>query len=311
MKLTLNRVVSLDEVWDRALRWVEALSRLQEEAVYFTMTPQWMGLSADLYGYAGDLFHARVDTPVGEQHFLMEFFEQGDGTWRFAPPLAPYPLSPLWRLPVPTRDVPRVLRGLWDHACALAGHAQGEILLPVWDELLALEGIDNHAIGQVRVLSSLGQVASVDQLAYQIRNHHLRKKFLKAARLRDVELEILVSPGAVMEALDLFLDPLDLLLVDRAFLTMVYPLLAQRGWLKIFLLRMEGWLVAAASVVQFARRATIHLFWEKPYEFKIPFLWALSWYVLEHALEEGVMEVYNFPLELGGHKPVRQIRVRF
>jgi len=311
MKLILSRVVSMDEVWDRASRWVEALSRLQEEAVYFTMTPQWMGLSADLYGYAGDLFYVRVDTPGGEQHFLMEFFEQEGGTWRFAPPLAPYPLSPLWRFPVPTRDVPRVLRILWDHACDLAGHAQGEILIPAWDELLALESMDNHAVGQVRVLSGLGQVASVDQLAYQIRNPHVRKKFLKAARMPDVELEILVSPGAVMEALDLFLDPLDLLLVDRAFLTMVYPLLAQRGWLKLFLLRMEGWLVAAASVVHFAHRATVHLFWEKPYEFKIPFLWALSWYILEHALEEGVMEIYNFPLELGGQKPVRQIRVRF
>lgn len=311
MNLNLSRVVSLDEIWEVAPRWEEGLFRLQEEAVYFTMSPQWMGLSADLYGYAGDLFHARVETRVGEQHFLLEFLEREDETWQMMPALAPYPLTPLWRLPVPNRDVPRLLHALWDHALALAGHPQGEILLPVWDEVLALENIDNHAIGQVRVLSSLGEVGSVDQLAYQIRNHHLRKKFLKAARLRDVELEILVSPGAVVEALDLFLDPLDLSFVDRAFLSMVYPLLAQKGWLKIFLLRMEGWLVAAASMVQFARRATVHLYWEKPYEFKIPFLWALGWYLLEHALEEGVMEVYNFPVELGGHKPVRQIRVRF
>ncbi len=311
MRVHLAPRESVSEIWEVAPAWVEGLRHLQEGGVYFTMTPQWMGLSADLYGYRGRLFHAQVETEEsGVQHFLMELFEE-EGQWRFTPALAPHPITPLWRLPVSSRWVPSLLRKLWDFAVDQTGHPQGEILLPAWDTFLALEHMENHTVGELQVIAHLETYASVDQLAYQIRNHHLRKKFLKVARIRDVELEILVSPSAVMDTLDLFLDPLDLLAVDRAFLTMVYPLLAQQGWLKIFLLRMEGWLVAAASVVTFARRATVHLFWEKPYEFRVPFLWALSWYVLEDALEHGVQEIYNFPLELGGRRPVRSLRVRF
>lgn len=310
MKVHLSRQ-DIHKVWDIAPQWVSHLDQIQNGGVYFTMTPQWMGLSADLYGIRGELFHTQVETPEHSlQHFLVELFEE-EGQWRLTPALAPYPITPLWRFPVSNRWVPTLLRQLWDFTVDYIGHSQGEIFLPVYDEYLVLDHMDNHTVGEVHVLSNLEAYASIDQLAYQIRNHHLRKKLLKISRLRDVEIEVMVSPTAVVETLDLFLDPLDLMAVDRAFLTLVYPLLAQQGWLRIYLLRMEGWLVAAASVVYFSRRATVHLYWEKPYEFRIPFLWALSWHILEDAFQNHIMEMYNFPLELGGHRPVRSLRIRF
>jgi hypothetical protein len=310
LKLIPRKLEDLGEVWDFSERWEQHLLQSRDFPVYFTMTSQWMGLAADLWGGLGEIYLLEVERDRGLSQYLLWRLTSGSEGVVGEPILPSTDLNPLWRFPVTNAEFADLIHTLRTWMKSETGSEEGVLRLPVYDAPLP-PGItgDNHALGSLSLLTDLQAFGSVDQWVYQVPPRELRKQLLKAERAREVELEIIRSPGAVSEEMDFFMDHLNLSVQDRGFLSMVYRVFAQKGWLAFFYLRLEGWLVAAASLVQFGKSITVHRVWEQPYEYRIPFRTILSWYILDQALANGVESIYNLPVEIGIPVTRRSLRI--